>query len=215
MKWTKENDNYLIENYPSGSIKSICKHLDITKSALKNRVHKLSLKRSVPNSGQYQKGAVPLNKGTKGLMKANKTSFKKGHVPANAKHHGKPFLYKRTKANGYVERVWLIHLFAQGLNRSSYTRYLWEQTYGKLPKSTIVTYKNGFIEDRVPVIEDLKIIDMEQNLDNNIGFKECTDKYAKLMLKRSKIINPPKELVKVKQCQIKLNRKINEMLVHG
>ena len=32
--------------------------------------------------GRFQKGSKPWNKGVKGAMKSNKTSFKKGNIPA-------------------------------------------------------------------------------------------------------------------------------------
>ena len=35
------------------------------------------------NNGQFQKGSIPWNKGKKGYMGANRTSFKKGNLPHN------------------------------------------------------------------------------------------------------------------------------------
>lgn len=37
------------------------------------------------NSGSFKKGQVPWNKGKTGYMGANKTSFKKGHLPPNTR----------------------------------------------------------------------------------------------------------------------------------
>lgn len=34
-------------------------------------------------SGRFEKGGIPFNKGTKGLMKSNKTSFRNGQMPHN------------------------------------------------------------------------------------------------------------------------------------
>ena len=49
--------------------------------------------------GRFSKGSVPFNKGTKGLMKPNKTSFKKGHVPPNER----PMWSERITKDGYIE----------------------------------------------------------------------------------------------------------------
>ena len=45
------------------------------------------------NSGSFKKGMIPKNKGTKGIMKSNSTSFKKGSVPHNKDKKG---IYKHT-----------------------------------------------------------------------------------------------------------------------
>ena len=67
-------------------------------------------------STQFRKGAVSWNKGTKGVMKPNKTSFKKGknHFRYKGKilHQGYVLLHKPTHPycdrNGYVKRSRLI-----------------------------------------------------------------------------------------------------------
>lgn len=49
--------------------------------------------------GRFKKGNVPLNKGTKGLTGANKTSFKKGNIPQNKRVIGS----ERISVDGYTE----------------------------------------------------------------------------------------------------------------
>lgn len=84
---TEEQIDFVKVNYPSMT------RLELTE-ALNNKF-KLSLKLTqvvafVKNhgiksgrTGQYEKGQAPFNAGTKGVMKQNKASFKKGHTPHN------------------------------------------------------------------------------------------------------------------------------------
>ena len=50
-------------------------------------------------NGRFEKGHVPAIKGTKGIMKPNKTSFKKGNVNWNKK----PIGSERVSVDGYTE----------------------------------------------------------------------------------------------------------------
>lgn len=221
--WTEEQITLLKKHYPTcNSVKDIVDVIGMSVAQMYSKAYYLKLKRE-SNTGysnclkgggmtRFKKGNIPYNKGTKGLTGANKTSFKSGHVPANAFYNEKPHLYTRTRKDGYVERVWIIHLHSKKLNRISYTRYIWEQKYGKLSKNELITFKDGFITDRVPVLEDLKVITRKDNINNNTGVIDCTESYAKRMLN---IPNAPEELIKLKQQQLKLNRKINEVLIHG
>ena len=219
--WTDEQISLLKEYYPTcDRVEDIVNIIGMTVSQMYTKAYILKLKRE-SNVGhknflkggatRFKKGNVPYNKGIKGLTGANKTSFKRGNTPHNTKHFGKPYLHKRTRKNGYIERVWLIQPLGT-CKRQVYTRYLWEQENGKLPKGSIITFKDGFIEDRLPVLNDLKLIDRAKNLNNNTGVIDCTEEYARRMLK---IPDAPKELVKLKQQQLKLNRKVNEVLIHG
>ncbi|MDD5405984.1 MAG: HNH endonuclease signature motif containing protein [Sulfurovaceae bacterium] len=108
---------------------------DIPHGALAQKCRKLGL--VCPNNGCFQKGSIPANKGTKGLMKANKTTFKKGDTPPNVKKVGS--IVTRKDKNGYLymrikiaePNIW------QGLHA-----YIWERKYGKIPKDHCVIFKD-------------------------------------------------------------------------
>jgi len=92
-------------------------------------------------TGHFEDGSVPFNKGTKGLMKANKTSFKKGNVPNNER----PMGFERLSKDGYIE------IKVPGINKhTGYEghfelkhKYLWEQTHGPVPEGMAVTFIDG------------------------------------------------------------------------
>lgn len=85
----------------------------------------------------FKKGHIPFNKGKKGLMGANITSFKKGNRPQNVKKVGS--ITRRKEQNGYTYQwiktgepnVWkMLHI------------YIWEQAYGTIPKNKCVIFKD-------------------------------------------------------------------------
>ena len=85
-------------------------------------------------SHRFKKGHVPVNKGTKGYMKPNKTSFKKGHMPQTYRPVGS----ERIDADGYRwvktqdPKTWRMkHVL------------LWEQVNGAVPKGHIVIFADG------------------------------------------------------------------------
>lgn len=93
-------------------------------------------------TGRFRKGQTPPNKGTKGLMKPNRTSFRKGDVPRNTR----PLWSERicTK-DGYV----LIKVPEPNPYTGAETRYkhkhiwIWEQAHGAVPEGSVVTFIDG------------------------------------------------------------------------
>lgn len=90
--------------------------------------------------GRFKKGSKPWNKGIKGVMKSNKTSFKKGDMPATIKPVGTIALrsnIRRKNENYYYIKVanpnkWeLLH------------RHIWEKEKGKIPKGYLVIFKDN------------------------------------------------------------------------
>ena len=75
--------------------------------------------------GQFKKGHIPVNKGTKGIMKSNKTSFVKGHIPGNYRPVGS----ERITRDGYIEikicdpNKWVLK-----------HNFIYEKEFGKVPK---------------------------------------------------------------------------------
>jgi hypothetical protein len=85
-------------------------------------------------TGQFEKGNIPFNKGTKGLMKANKTSFKKGNIPSNHKEVG----YERISVDGYIE----VKVKEPNVFKLKH-RVIYEQHYGEIPKGYKVIFADG------------------------------------------------------------------------
>jgi len=90
-----------------------------------------------PNSGRFKKGNVPANKGMKGLTKANKTSFKPGNRPMQAKRVGS--ISTRKDKNGHL----YMHIKVAEPNKWKMLHaYIWEHKYGKIPKGYCVIFKD-------------------------------------------------------------------------
>jgi len=145
---------YLWKNTSMGK-KTIAKSIGLSESScmkyLKNVPYKEGI---IKEDGKWKKGHESWNKGTIGLTGANKTSFKKGQKPITTKYEcGEPQIVNRL-SRGYKE-VWTRIperiLIVNPLNgrvsmtqkRVSYSRYLWEQIYGSIPKGMVVYHIDG------------------------------------------------------------------------
>ena len=85
-------------------------------------------------TGCFEKGNIPLNKGTKGLTGANKTSFKKGQNTWNKK----PVGYERIcSKDGYI----LIKTAEPNTFKLKH-RVVWEQAHGPVPKNHVIAFLN-------------------------------------------------------------------------
>jgi hypothetical protein len=90
-----------------------------------------------PNNGCFKKGSIPKNKGTKGLMKGNKTSFIPGNRPMQTKKVGTVSTIK--DKNGYL----YMHIKIAEPNKWQMLHaYIWEHKHGKIPKSHCVIFKD-------------------------------------------------------------------------
>ena len=90
------------------------------------------------NKGMFKKGYTPWNKGVTGYMGANKTSFKKGNVPANAKPVGSISL-----RNNYKKGEKYYYIKVKEPNKwEQLHSYIWEKAHGKVPKGSVVIFKD-------------------------------------------------------------------------
>ena len=101
--WSEEEKEYLTKITPGRHYKEI-QELMNTKfeyqfnlKQIKNAIKRYKLNTGF--NGRFEKGHIPTSKGTKGVMKANKTSFKKGHVAKNKRPVGS----ERINVEGYTE----------------------------------------------------------------------------------------------------------------
>ncbi|EEE6681729.1 HNH endonuclease [Salmonella enterica] len=85
-------------------------------------------------TGQFQKGHVPANAGTKGVMKANSGSFKKGQTAINSR----PVGAERINRDGYIEIK-----VAEPNKWQLKQRVVWEKHNGKLAAGHCVTFKDN------------------------------------------------------------------------
>lgn len=103
-------------------------------------------------TGQFQKGHVPFTAGTKGFVKANAGTFKKGNVPANHRKIGS----ERVNVDGYIE----IKVSEPNVWRHK-QRVVWESHHGEIPDGMCVTFRDD--DPLNCCIENLELITRAEN----------------------------------------------------
>lgn len=136
--WSDEEKEYLKEVTPGNSRKQILELMNnrfeyqFALSQIVGAIKRYKL--NTGRTGRFEKGQESWNKGTKGLVKANKTSFKKGQMSINHKEVGS----ERVNVDGYTEikvaepNIWK---FKQ--------RIIWEQHNGEIPKGCQIIFADG------------------------------------------------------------------------
>lgn len=140
MKYLKEHEDFL-RKHETTPRKKLAKLFNtkfktkVTHKALGQKCIKIGL--VCPNNGCFKKGSIPANKGTKGLMKPNKTSFSSGNKPMNAKRVGSVVTRKDKNGSLYMRikiaepNKWqMLHV------------YIYENKHGKIPKGYCVIFKD-------------------------------------------------------------------------
>ena len=137
-RWSKEEIEFL-KKIASGN--SYCKIqemfnkkfvLNISLSQISSVLKRYGIKNGV--SAKLKKGRIPWNKNTKGLTKANRMSFKKGHTPFNQL----PVGTKKIKKDGYI---WV--KVADPKKWKQEHKLIWEEERGKVPSNCVIAFKDG------------------------------------------------------------------------
>ena len=155
VRWNKAQLDYLREYYPQHSAKELTamlnKHFHLKRNVkqLQSAAKRYGIKSG--RDGQFKPGNKPHpNARPKG---PNKTSFGKGHKPANWKpigherwcgSHHKYLQRKVTDTGNTVNDYVEVH------------RLLWEEHHGPIPKSHVVIFRDGDRENIV--IENLMLV---------------------------------------------------------
>lgn len=140
-KYTEEHIEYLREITPGRTNKEITKmfnekfNLNISESALAQVRRRRGIKTG--SDGKYKKGHEPWNKGKKGFMGPNKTSFKKGHKP----HNWVPIGSERITKDGYIE----IKIQEGKFQKNWRGKHIlvWEEHNGPVPEGHAVIFGDG------------------------------------------------------------------------
>lgn len=136
--WNKEEKDYLSEITPGKSHNEILELMNskfeyqFSLSQVKGAIKRYKL--NTGKTGRFEKGHVPAIKGTKGLTGANKTSFRKGNIPANHK----PIGSERVNVDGYTE----IKVSEPNKWRLKH-QVIWESHNGKIPSGSAVLFSDG------------------------------------------------------------------------
>ena len=173
-RWTDEEKEYLASIVKGKTYKELLALMnekfdyEFSSQQIESALRRYNLKTG--NTGQFKKYQEPWNKGLKGYMGANKTSFKKGTIPPNYK----PIGTERFTKDGYIEvkvkdpNVWeLKH------------RYIYKKHHGEIP--------NGY-----------NVIFADKNISNfDIDNLILVSKAEMLILNKNKLIFEDKDFTKV------------------
>ena len=155
-KWSKEEREYLAEVVTGRYLKEVTAEMNkkfeyqFTEMQVRGAIKRYGLKMGV--STQWQKGHVPYNKGTKGVSKANKGSYKKGNIPINALPIGAERTHQGYTQVKVSENKWELK------QRTIYEKY----HNVKLKPQDVVIFLNGDKKDFSK--ENLYLIDRETQM---------------------------------------------------
>ena len=192
-KYTDDIINFLREIAPGKTYKEIVEifnkkyDLEMTIKKLSSLLGKKKIKTGT--TGCFRKGFIPWNKGKKGYMGANKTSFKKGNKPKN----WRPVGSERINDEGYT----LIKVSNEGGMWKRWAlkhRVVWEQHHKKkIPKGSVIIFADG----------------NKNNL--NIENLICVTRNELKVLNRCRLISSVPELTKTGLNVVKLKIKLAEI----
>lgn len=137
-KYTDDIIDFLREIAPGKTYKEVVEifnkkyDLEMTTKKLSSLLGRKKIKTGT--AGCFRKGFIPWNKGKKGYMGANKTSFKKGNKPKN----WRPVGSERIDSNEYT----LIKV-AEPNKWVFKHRMIYEQKYGEIPKGAVIIFADG------------------------------------------------------------------------
>ena len=192
-KYTDEMIEFLKEVTPGKTYKEITElfnnkfNLGTTVETMKGLLSRKKI--HTGTLGQFKKGSIPWNKGKKGYVGANRTSFKKGSKPKN----WRPVGSERVDAEGYT----LIKVSNEGIKHKMWAfkhRIVWDQYHKKkIPKGSVIIFADG---DKTNL-----------DVDNLI----CVTKNELRMLNQSGLIKNDAELTKTGLNIAKIRIKLSEL----
>ena len=209
--WTDEQVVFLRENYQSIGDKELAqifqdfwpKNKTWTNKHIEKKRKYLQLKRSVSDRTKIRHRAI--EKGTYATANLKRWSgvvSRVGTIKEWKNQEGKFYKVIRTE-QGFVH----------------YNRWLWEKTYGPIPKGKLIAYRDGNPLNCVP--ENLKCVDRGYQYSDNgpirTDQKELTDKYVASLLApgdsslKDYILNEQPELIELKRQKLFLNRTIRKI----
>lgn len=197
--FTQEQIEWIKENYKTLSAKEITKPFNekfnrsVTWEQIRTFVKNNGIKSG--RTGQFEKGAVSWNAGTKGVMKPNSGSFKKGDKPANQRRLGDEricskdgyVLIKVNQTNPYTgEPTWfrLKH------------RVIWEEANGPVPDGMAIIFKDG--NKLNCTLENLDIVgrDVLAHLNCRLGYGDMQPELKPTVVALAKLETATKSIEK-------------------
>lgn len=189
-KWTDEEKEYLASIVKGKSYKEITKLMNekfnhqLSEMQIKGVMFRNNL--TTGTGGHFRKGSIPWNRGLKGYMGANKTSFKKGTIPPNYK----PVGTERLAKDGYIE------VKVKDPNKWELKhRLIYKEHHGEIPKGHNVIFadrdKRNFDIDNLILVSKAQMLVLNNNklIYNDKELTKTGVNIANVMLKLSEIEN--------------------------
>lgn len=189
-KWTDEEKEYLASIVKGSSYKEITKLMNekfnhqLSEEQIKGVMGRNKL--TTGTSGHFKKGSIPWNRGLKGYMGANKTSFQKGTIPPNYK----PVGTERIVKDGYIE------VKIEDPNKWELKhRLIYKEHHGEIPKGHNVIFadrdKRNFDIDNLILVSKAQMLVLNRNelIYNDKELTKVGVNIASVMLKLSEIEN--------------------------
>ena len=200
------HDDIIRQQYLVLNVKQLARHIGKSHGYVIRRIKDLGLK--IPDEliaqrkqeSRIQKGNVPLNKGKKwdefktpeDIANSLKTTFKKGHVPHNAKEadgtisirtdsKGRPYKWIRVSLGKWA----MLHV------------HMWEQANGPVPEGHIIIFKD------------------KNGLNCTMGNLECISRAEHAIRCRQSYTNLPEDLKEIVTLTRKIKKQVNKYEQRG
>jgi transposase len=185
---TKEQAAFIREQYRHHDLQALTRlvneHFGISLTAKQIRAFVRNHKILSGRTGHFSKGSEPWNKGKKGYMGPNQTSFKKGNRPHNTRYLG----HERISKDGYVEISVAETNSHTGFHRRYKLKHVhtWEQHHGPVPAGHVVVFKNG---DKTDIrLDNLMLLSRTELLIANLhGYKDAPEEIKPSILALSRV----------------------------
>lgn len=173
--WTKAEDRALRRRYPHEPSADLARDLGRTVSTVYQRAYRFGLAKTakylaspaahrldgVKGLGtRFPKGLTPWNRGKRGYMGANRTSFGRGHMP----HNWKPVGTVRINSEGYRD-IKITDLRRGAMDWRGIHRLNWIAVHGPIPKGMFLRFRDGNRQN--PLVENLELVDRAEHLFRN------------------------------------------------
>jgi hypothetical protein len=180
--WTAAEIRRLRRLYPNTVAPALAKKLRRTRPAVDGMAHKLGLRKSPEflAAHQFPKGMTPWNLGVTGYMGANRTSFRKGHMPQT----WRPVGSERVTRDGTLERK-----VGNPKRWKPVKDLIWIAANGPIQRGRFVVHKNRDRSDFA--LSNLELVNRAENMLRNTYHRY------------------PKEIARLIQLRGALNRQIN------
>ena len=194
---TREQGSWLRKKYEDTPLSELTSELNkefgLTLQESQIRAFLKNHKITCGRTGRFEKGQESWNKGKKGYMGANSTSFKKGQVPHNTKYLG----HERITKDGYIEIQVPVQNKHTGYANSYVLkhRWVWEQANGPVPDGHIISFKNG---DRTDCrLDNLELITRAEGaIRNKMHYSDLDDDVKQSAALLAKVYAKRHELIK-------------------